>query len=335
MWDDIVKRSIRNGKVDALLPLFTCEGVDFTNSLDIIIGNMREPSALLEIVFSNDKLIKEYTVKEKENMIAYDPCFVRLITAAALFRIQELTPDVYLELYFHKATRITKDQFKKKYEDIFITLVDEAIENIPHVMNVDIDKTNFITLWNNFLSGRKIEFNSLEQTLITIFSFILLRSVMKEYNYDDALHEPENVAATCIENANLTALHYLIASGKFVDPVGSFEYCCHIIDDCSDISLISNLIPIYNCIACYMMNPIMVTENIKKKIGWKRFEISDIFSLVVATSDGYFDAGSSRFVKIASVLPIELQMLLCNLSRGSRRSVVSAKDVNESLKQIL
>ena len=82
-----------------------------------------------------------------------------------------------------------------------------------------------------------------------------------------------------------------------------------------------------------LTNPKAAQMLLRKELFPARIDdAASIFALVVWLSDDFFtirkdnNVASRRFFKICSKLPIELQMVLCNMSQGSRKLIVKMKD---------
>ena len=74
-------------------------------------------------------------------------------------------------------------------------------------------------------------------------------------------------------------------------------------------------------------NPGETRSAVRRELGWHDEEAAGVYALVVFVSDGILhpglgDAAGARFFRIASQLPLELQMVLCYRLVGSRKETI-------------
>jgi len=75
------------------------------------------------------------------------------------------------------------------------------------------------------------------------------------------------------------------------------------------------------------------------ELGWYDEAAAEMFALVVFVSDGLLQikdtatpSPAARFFKIASQLPLELQMVLCYCGARSPKEIISGKDSEVAFK---
>jgi len=85
----------------------------------------------------------------------------------------------------------------------------------------------------------------------------------------------------------------------------------------------------------FQENPVKTRHQARLRIGWYDEAAAEMFALVVFVSDGLLTgkaaqvkpgARRTRFFLIATQLPLELQMVLCNRVVGSAKEIISGKD---------
>ena len=91
-------------------------------------------------------------------------------------------------------------------------------------------------------------------------------------------------------------------------------------------------------------NPEKIRLELAKKLGWNGIvTAAEMFALVVFVSDGLLrcqandvkpSGKGTRFFNIASKLPLELQMLLCNRTMGSAKQSILSKSSEAAFKDL-
>jgi len=93
------------------------------------------------------------------------------------------------------------------------------------------------------------------------------------------------------------------------------------------------------CAACadlideYERDPAAVRNRLRRQPGLREYYIGHLFALVVFHSDSFVVVNektahscTKRFFRIASRLPLDLQMVLCNLIFGSPKDIIPLRD---------
>ena len=80
-------------------------------------------------------------------------------------------------------------------------------------------------------------------------------------------------------------------------------------------------------------------HQVRVEIGWYD-ELAEMFAVVVFVSDGLLEIKdttpslAARFFSIAALLPLELQMVLCNRLVGSGKEIIPGKESEVAFKEL-
>lgn len=90
----------------------------------------------------------------------------------------------------------------------------------------------------------------------------------------------------------------------------------------------------------YKKDPEGVKKDLKRELGVRDTTVPELFISIVMVSENYFavtqgDEKANRFFRIASALPMELQMQLCNTLSGSSKPFIPKQDIEDAYQLLI
>ena len=88
-------------------------------------------------------------------------------------------------------------------------------------------------------------------------------------------------------------------------------------------------------------NPVETRHDVRVELGLLDEAAAEMFAVVVFISDGLLQvkdtttpSSAARFIRIATQLPLELQMVLCFRQVGSAKDIISGKESEVAFKDL-
>ena len=130
--------------------------------------------------------------------------------------------------------------------------------------------------------------------------------------------------------SRLDVIKWWIASGREMDLGESGDYSSDAIGRATK----NGQTEVVTLLERFKENPVKTRHQVRLQIGWCDEAAAEMFALVVFVSDGLLQiknlvdstTPAASFFRIASLLPLELQMVLCFRVVWSAKEIISGKD---------
>jgi len=288
-----------------------------------------------------------------------------LLLLLSLSQVMESTRRYDNSVEFHKCFWLIRERDDDNYSKALKILTTE-LDVDTHWLSVDAD-WYIETMRNTILVHSCLcEYHTLTKAIIDHPStdvnetnFIGSTALMIVCNKGGSLHairvllDDERVNAAIVNRYGISAMwlscyHGYIDTMKLLIASGKELGDAHMNLTTSDICVmdgrtnLSTLPDVVNLIKRFAENQTLTRHEIRIELGYKNEVSASTFSLVIFMCDGYLELSSSdkkqktvRFFRMLQMLPMELQMIVCNRAAGSGKTNIPTKHSESAFKYIV